>query len=407
MSPAKEQQKRIGSAEFRNTQFSYSMGLDGVEKFVPTPELQSEDSIGPDPLSHGQVWAISPGGKDEAVGLYRIEVNKGPGGGVRILNQSPPAAFRESVRIAEQNLYARGGELVGDRNPREHEFTVQLRSFDTARSADHTGVPVLLALASALLTKPLKGGMAVVGGINLGGSIEPVHNPVDAVEHAMSKGASAILMPVPCRRQLVDLSHDVATKVQVLSDHEPQFGFWSPRSCPRRPVRQDTITHPGGRPENARPHRDEVARATSIVRYAPHSHFSAHTHGGGEEVLVLDGVFQDDHGDYPAGTYVRNPPTSRHTPGSEPGCTIFVKLWQFDPDGRTRLRIDPGCCGFSATGADVRGDPFGIAFQDVGNEDFGTFVREQRASASPMPCAPPVTIATLSFKRITPHPSDA
>ena len=212
----KEQQKRIGSAEFRNTQFSYSIGLDGVEKFVPTPELQSEDSIGPDPLSHGQVWAISPGGQDEGVGLYRIEVNEGPGGGVRILNQSPPAPFRESVRIAEQNLYARGGELVGDRNPREHEFTVQLRSFDAARSADQTGVPVLLALASALLGRPLKGGMAVVGGINLGGSIEPVHNPVDVVEHAMSKGASATLMPVSCRRQLVDLSDDVATKVQVL-----------------------------------------------------------------------------------------------------------------------------------------------------------------------------------------------
>jgi ChrR Cupin-like domain len=64
---------------------------------------------------------------------------------------------------------------------------------------------------------------------------------------------------------------------------------------------------------------DEVARATSIVRYAPHSHFSPHTHGGGEEFLVLEGVFQDEHGDYPAGTYVRNPPTSNHTPGSRAG----------------------------------------------------------------------------------------
>ena len=71
---------------------------------------------------------------------------------------------------------------------------------------------------------------------------------------------------------------------------------------------------------------DEVARATSIVRYAPHSHFSAHTHGGGEEFLVLDGVFQDEQGDYPAGTYVRNPPTSRHTPGSEPGCANASSL---------------------------------------------------------------------------------
>ena len=91
---------------------------------------------------------------------------------------------------------------------------------------------------------------------------------------------------------------------------------------------------------------DEVARATSIVRYAPHSHFSPHTHGGGEEFLVLDGVFQDEHGDYPAGSYVRNPPTTRHTPGSEPGCVIFVKLWQFDPADRTEVRIETGKTAF-------------------------------------------------------------
>ena len=87
---------------------------------------------------------------------------------------------------------------------------------------------------------------------------------------------------------------------------------------------------------------DEVARATSIVRYAPGSSFSPHTDDGGEEFLVLDGVFQDEHGDYPAGTYVRNPPTSSHTPGSEPGCTILVKLWQFSPADRTHVRIDTG-----------------------------------------------------------------
>jgi ATP-dependent Lon protease len=212
----KEQQKRIGSAEFRNTQFSYSIDLDGVEKFVATPELQSEDSIGADPLPEGQVWAISPGTHDEGTGLYRIEVNEGPGGTIRILNQSPPAPFRESVNFAVQNLYTRAGELVGDRNPREHEFTVQLRSFDAAKSAANTGVAVLVALASALLVRPLKGGMAVVGGINLGGSIEPVHNPIDIVEHALAKGATTVLVPVFCRRALVDLSDDAATKVQLL-----------------------------------------------------------------------------------------------------------------------------------------------------------------------------------------------
>lgn len=84
----------------------------------------------------------------------------------------------------------------------------------------------------------------------------------------------------------------------------------------------------------------EVARATTIVRYAPGSNFSAHTHTGGEEFIVLDGVFQDEHGDYPAGTYVRNPPTTSHTPGSKDGCIIFVKLWQFDMDDRTQFRKD-------------------------------------------------------------------
>jgi hypothetical protein len=85
---------------------------------------------------------------------------------------------------------------------------------------------------------------------------------------------------------------------------------------------------------------DEVARATSIVRYAPHSQFSPHTHGGGEEFWVLAGVFQDEHGDYPAGTYVRNPPTSRHTPGSVSGCIILVKLWQFGPGDRTQVTLN-------------------------------------------------------------------
>ncbi len=84
----------------------------------------------------------------------------------------------------------------------------------------------------------------------------------------------------------------------------------------------------------------EVARATTIVRYAPGSAFSRHTHGGGEEFLVLEGVFQDEHGDFPKGSYIRNPPGTSHTPASAPGCVIFVKLWQFDPADRVQVRCD-------------------------------------------------------------------
>lgn len=84
----------------------------------------------------------------------------------------------------------------------------------------------------------------------------------------------------------------------------------------------------------------EVARATSIVRYAEGSAFPEHTHSGGEEFIVLEGVFQDEHGDYPEGTYVRNPVGTHHVPRSEPGCTIFVKLWQFDPADQEQLAVD-------------------------------------------------------------------
>lgn len=84
----------------------------------------------------------------------------------------------------------------------------------------------------------------------------------------------------------------------------------------------------------------EVARATSVVRYAPGSQFPAHLHPGGEEFIVLTGTFQDEHGDYPQGSYVRNPPNSQHTPGSVEGCVIFVKLWQFQPDAKQFVNTD-------------------------------------------------------------------
>ncbi len=85
---------------------------------------------------------------------------------------------------------------------------------------------------------------------------------------------------------------------------------------------------------------EEVARATSVVRYAPGSRFARHVHGGGEEFLVLDGTFSDEHGEYPAGSYVRNPPGTAHAPFSRDGCTLFVKLWQFAASDTEPVHID-------------------------------------------------------------------
>ncbi len=211
----KEQQKRILKTEFRNTHFSYFMGVEGVEQFVMTPELHSEDRIESDPLPAGQLWAISPGGQDASPALYRIEATAGPGSGVKILNAPVPPAFRESVRYGEQNLYTRAKELVGDRDPRSHEFSVQLRAIDADRSGTGLGLAVLLSLCGGLLERSNKGGLIVVGALNLGGSVEMVPNPVAVAELAVEKGATTLLMPISARKQLFNLSDDMATKISI------------------------------------------------------------------------------------------------------------------------------------------------------------------------------------------------
>ena len=211
----KEQQKRIGSAEFRNTHFSYRIGEDGVETFVTTPEVHSENTIGEDPLPPGQIWALNAAGQDEATGLYKIEVNIGPGSGVKILNRPAPPQFQESVRYAEQNLYSKTKELVGDRDPRLHEFSLQLRSFDSSKSGNGMGMAVLIGLCSAIIEKGTKGGLVIIGQLNLGGSIDLVYNAVNLAELAVEKGASTLLIPLNARKQLNDLSDDMITKINI------------------------------------------------------------------------------------------------------------------------------------------------------------------------------------------------
>ncbi|MEH6478066.1 MAG: cupin domain-containing protein, partial [Sneathiella sp.] len=122
----------------------------------------------------------------------------------------------------------------------------------------------------------------------------------------------------------MQINSDFSKRIFVHGDKEP----WHP--SPMTGVHRRMLDRVG----------DEVARATTIVRYAAGSSFSAHNHDGGEEFVVLAGVFQDEHGDYPAGTYVRNPPGTAHTPRSDKGCTILVKLWQFDPNDTDQFSID-------------------------------------------------------------------
>lgn len=211
----KEQQRKCLKSEFRNTHFSFHLGDDDVERFVSTPELHSDDAIDTDPLPPGQVWSIGPGGQEAGAGLYRIEVNSGPGSGSKILNTPTPPGFRESVKLGEQNLFTNAKTLVGDRDPRNHEFSIQMRAFDNDRSGFGLGMGVLVAMAGSLLGRNTKGGLIIIGQLNLGGSLEMLPNPVSIAEIAAEKKAQTLLMPVAARRQLNDLPDEIWTKLNI------------------------------------------------------------------------------------------------------------------------------------------------------------------------------------------------
>ena len=122
----------------------------------------------------------------------------------------------------------------------------------------------------------------------------------------------------------MELHADLAQRAVV----DTQTLAWTP--SPMAGVERRMLDRRGG----------EVARATSIVRYAPGSRFARHSHGGGEEILVLQGTFSDEAGDYPAGTYLRHPIGSSHAPSSAAGCTLLVKLWQMHPADQQRVVVD-------------------------------------------------------------------
>jgi ATP-dependent Lon protease len=119
------------------------------------------------------------------------------------------------VRVGEQNLYTRAKDLVGDRNPRKPEFSIQMRSLDADKTGTGLGLPVLVALCGALLGRNTRGGTVIVGALNLGGSIEMLPNAVHIAELAVDKQAQTLLMHIAVRRQLNDLPDDLWTKINI------------------------------------------------------------------------------------------------------------------------------------------------------------------------------------------------
>ena len=136
--------------------------------------------------------------------------------------------------------------------------------------------------------------------------------------------ASAPMTPSEPSADLADVRADLTRRAVVDTTALP----WE--ASPSGTVWRKPLSREGG----------ECGPVTSLVRYAPGGAFPEHAHPEGEELLVLDGVFSDEHGDYPAGTFLMNPHGSRHAPRSDPGCTLFVRLRQYPGADRPRLVED-------------------------------------------------------------------
>jgi ATP-dependent Lon protease len=158
-----------------------------LQNISKTAKPKRNGFIGEYPLNCFEVWAISPGNEEDPPGLYRIDINERPGFGIEILNRPAPNEFRESLRRAEKYFYAQYKHLVGDEDPRNHEFKIYLRRFDFSKSGAKLGIAALIALCISLLKKNIRDGLIIVGELKIDGSTELIHNATSIIELAIEK----------------------------------------------------------------------------------------------------------------------------------------------------------------------------------------------------------------------------
>jgi DNA-binding MarR family transcriptional regulator len=178
-------------------------------------EISTEKRIGTARLPAGQAWAASAIGAAGTTAVSRIEVAESRGHGIRLLNNPPPADLRSGVKAAKAYLYLHARDLVGARNPKSHELVVEVHPLSGGKVAGSFGMGLLLAFCSSLLKKQLRGGMVIAGELAVD-TVKSLPQPTEFIENAFREGARAILMPVSCRRAIVDVSDEIATKIEIL-----------------------------------------------------------------------------------------------------------------------------------------------------------------------------------------------
>ena len=217
----KEQLKKMGSFEYYQTSFSYSLQETGEERFVGVPEQGGRDLISTDPLSPGTVYTAGVT-SDGTVGLYRLELSLASGSGKLRTAGGVSGAMKESVQRAFAYLQAKKAELGVARELDTSDLHVEVIDLLGNRVEAELGVAFFVACYSAIRRAPVSPALLVLGDMSVQGNIKPLRSLTEPLQVARDNGAKRALIPIENKRSFVDVSADIMEHVDPIFYSDPK-----------------------------------------------------------------------------------------------------------------------------------------------------------------------------------------
>ena len=219
----KEQLKKMGSFEYYQTSFSYTLNETGEERHVGVPEQGGRDLIALDPLPPGSVYSASVGA-DGAVGLFRLEVSTSGGTGKLKLSGGISGQMKESIQRAFSYLRTRMNEFSIGAEVDHTDFYVEAIDLLNNRQDCEIGVAMFAACFSAIRKTPVQAGLLILGDLSIQGNIKPLRSLTEPLQIAMDNGARKALIPIENKRNFLDVSADIMERVDPIFYGDPKAG---------------------------------------------------------------------------------------------------------------------------------------------------------------------------------------
>ena len=217
----KEQLKKMGGLEYWNVNFSYIDKATSQETFVPLPESGTRNLIITGNMTPGSIYCIGTDLTERRLAMFLLQAQCNPGSGRIIPLGTLSTAMREGLKTADAYLRANLKNLGIERNPRDYDFTVQAVNLNQAREGAETAVGFFVAMVSALLERPVKEPVALIGDMSLHGSLTKVANLTERMQLALDSGAKKILLPAENKRDLADVPDDILDSIQPVFYKDP------------------------------------------------------------------------------------------------------------------------------------------------------------------------------------------